>query len=197
MKCQYCNTEINDENAFCMVCGKNVDEKALKCTQCGAELKKDAYFCSNCGFNCIGQATVRNADTVHPSNSHLVVHDLEYLKKSMIFKVLKNIVLCVLGITLASGYESSLYGTMGHYASTMAEITSVAGTSIAEAFYQAMGGFLFGLGDAISDAYTIISTVARTMGLLMAIWGLIGIVEASVLFQDRKNNKVRKGGSHE
>lgn len=58
MKCQYCNSEIPDNSAFCPNCGKRYDTASAPetagpvkrfCDNCGAKLEPGCSFCANCG----------------------------------------------------------------------------------------------------------------------------------------------------
>lgn len=81
MKCQYCNSEIPDNSAFCPSCGKKSNTSSTPetagpakkfCDNCGAKLEPGHSFCANCGKPVDESLTTGNRnDTAVDIQQHL------------------------------------------------------------------------------------------------------------------------------
>lgn len=81
MKCQYCNSEIPDNSAFCPSCGKKSNTPSTPetagpakkfCDNCGAKLEPGHSFCANCGKPVDESLTTGNSnDTAVDIQQHL------------------------------------------------------------------------------------------------------------------------------
>lgn len=79
MKCQNCNTQIEEDALFCPECGarqaaseESSEERALYCPCCGKPLEEGACFCAECGKRVDGSAGMEEGltgkFTVQPSD---------------------------------------------------------------------------------------------------------------------------------
>lgn len=91
MKCQFCNTELEDDALFCHECGAKTGESPAeepgeemrKCSGCGAELNPEAKFCSHCGTPAAGQSPVRKSD----KSSRFSVDQIRVFTEKVIEKI--------------------------------------------------------------------------------------------------------------
>lgn len=91
MKCQFCNTELEDDALFCHKCGAKTGESPAeepgeemrKCSGCGAELNPEAKFCSYCGTPAAGQSPVRKSD----KSSRFSVDQIRVFTEKVIEKI--------------------------------------------------------------------------------------------------------------
>lgn len=112
-----------------------------KCTYCNAEIEEDSQFCSRCG-----KSIKENAENNSKSNIRQTCRNNTKLIGVLIIAI--GIISCILLFNAGSQIKKSSI--------SMETITSVAGNTVAEAYYQDMGQalkgfsyFCYGLGLAV------------------------------------------------
>ena len=155
------------------------------CKNCGNELKNNEKICSKCGYEPATGMIKNNANKTKKQCKSCVrdITDEEYNKykgycsgcykeiernkkynnkgsnvKS--FNVILKIVVYILAIVIVSMFFYVVY-SIGNAAKSMSNLRSVSGETVAEAYYQYYGKFLYGLE-------TVIQALGIGLGVIIA-----------------------------
>jgi ribosomal protein L40E len=110
------------------------------CVKCGNETPKDSIFCYNCGAKILDEEI--NNDKVENEQE---VNNNKYKGDKRLNN--KNIGMLIITLGIISGIIFFVSGSQFYTTSTdMSSLRSESGTSLAEAYYQDVGGMNKGLG---------------------------------------------------
>lgn len=118
-----------------------MENKSIRCPYCNAGIEKDSVFCPSCGKKIENQKNL-SKEIVYENNTQ------KYMKRINFVIIIFGILSCLLLFNAGSQISSG--------ASKMKSITSQAGNTIAEEYYNDMGKALegfstlcYGLGVAV------------------------------------------------